>query len=201
MALVSTFFQMFIELGMYNFAFRLTFDEYCTDIFEKYHVYNVNTPTKEIDQRCLYLAYAYLMIQVTGRSVLTSMINKLIASDAEDNKTEELSDTNRLTSLWQSDTANSLEANSEKNYLSHIADGFLNVQEFLLETDKRWLGKIFRKRGNLICGAFNFDVSMWNDESEKGYCLMYIGAIDPEMKTYIENYKCYEENAAKIIGK
>ena len=63
--------------------FRLTFDEYCKDFFSNYYVYATNTDLKTQDQDCLFLAYTYVMIEVTGKSVMTSMINKLAASGSE----------------------------------------------------------------------------------------------------------------------
>ena len=61
-----------------NTAFRLTFDEHCNDLFSKYGVCDTSTDLEERDRNCLYLAYAYVMIQVSSRSVMTSMMNKLI---------------------------------------------------------------------------------------------------------------------------
>ena len=54
-------------------TFRLTFDYYCDDLFTKYGVYDTNTDLEERDRSCLYLAYTYVMIQVSAKSVMTSM--------------------------------------------------------------------------------------------------------------------------------
>ena len=64
-------------------TFRLTFDYYCVDLFLKYGVYDTNEDLLDKDRGCLYLAYTYVMIQVSSKSVMTSMINKLTSSGAE----------------------------------------------------------------------------------------------------------------------
>ena len=141
-------------------TFRLTFDSYCDDLFTKYGVYDTNTDLEERDRSCLYLAYTYVMIQVSSKSVMTSMINKLTSSGAE--------------------------------YLSDLTTGFLKVQEYQLEVDRLWLWKIFEDKGQFICAAFRYDSSMWSDESEKDYALLYLGAIDTELQAYIEDLSCSE---------
>ena len=143
-------------------TFRLTFDEYCDDLFSKYGVYDTNTDLEERDRSCLYLAYTYVMIEVSSKSVMTSMINKLTSSGAE--------------------------------YLSDLTTGFLKVQEYQLEVDRLWLWNIFQDKGEFICAAFRYDSSMWSDESEKEYALLYLSAIDTELKAYIEDFTCSEQS-------
>ena len=141
-------------------TFRLTFDYYCVDLFLKYGVYDTNEDLLDKDRGCLYLAYTYVMIQVSSKSVMTSMINKMTSSGEE--------------------------------YLSDLTTGFLDVQEYQLEVDRLWLWKIFEDKGQFICAAFRFDSSMWSDESEKDYSLIYLGAIDTELQAYIEDFTCSE---------
>ena len=174
-------------------TFRLSFDAFCVDLFESANVYNVNKDLEEKDKACLYLAYTYVMIEVTGNSVLTSLISKLISSevDSEENS-EENSDY---------DARGNSEENSEEKYLTDIAAGFLKVQEFQLETDRIWLRKIFEKNSNFICGAFRFTSKMWNEATEKQYALIYIGSIDRDLRTYIEDFPCHDESDNSPIGK
>jgi hypothetical protein len=82
---------------------------------------------------------------------------------------------------------------SGEEYLSDLSNGFFQVQEFLLETDKTWLWSIFEGKGNFICAAFRHVSAMWADESERNYALIYIGSIDAKLKTYIEDYDCSEK--------
>ena len=56
-----------------------------------------------------------------------------------------------------------------------------------------WLNEHFTDNSVLICAAFRADNSMWNSEDEKLYALLYIGAIDPDLKTYIEDYYCSDD--------
>ena len=102
--------------------------------------------------------YVYLMVEETGKSVMTSMINKLASSGTE--------------------------------YLDDMGYAFLQVQEYRMDTAKTWLTEHFTDNSQLICSAFRFDNAMWNSEEEKEYALLYIGAIDLEMKTYIEDFYC-----------
>ena len=138
--------------------FKLTFDEYCKDFFSNYYVYATNTDLKERDKECLFLAYTMVMIEVTGKSVMTSMINKLSASGAM--------------------------------YLKELNKGFLTVQQFKEESTKNWLWKLFKGRGHVLCAAFRFDTSMWSDSDQKDLALLYIGSIDTDLRSYIENYNC-----------
>lgn len=167
-------------------TFRLTFNSFCVDLFRSVTVYDVNKDLKEKDKACLYLAYAYVMIEVTGNSVLTGLISKLISSevDSEENYARENS-----------------EETSEEKYLTDIAAGFLKVQEFQLETDRNWLRSIFEDNSNFICGAFRFDSSMWNEVTEKQYALIYIGSIDPNLRTHIEDFECHDDSDYSPIGK
>ena len=144
-------------------TFRLTFDENCDDLFANHGQYDVNSELEPKDKSCLYLAYTYVMIEVTSMSVMTSMINKLISGST----------------------------NSGEQYLEDLTVGFLKAQEFQLETDRAWLKDIFYGSPALICAAFRYDTAMWENENEKQYALMYIGAIDADLKTYIENEDCF----------
>ena len=85
---------------------------------------------------------------------------------------------------------------SGSEYLTDLNDGFLALQEYQLKMDKTWLWSIFKDKGSLICRAFRYDSSMWTSIDEKDYALLYIGAIDPDLKTYIENYDCSVLSAA-----
>ena len=149
-------------------TFRLTFNTFCDEMFTAYGVYDVNTDLQERDYTCIYLAYTYVMIQSTAKSVMTSMINKLESSGS--------------------------------SYLTDLNAGFLAVQEYQLDVDKTWLWSLFEDKGAFICAAFRYDSSMWTETDEKDYALMYIGAIDPDLKTYIEEYDCSGESAAGKVS-
>ena len=137
---------------------RLTFTQYCGNIFSHFHVYDTNTDKEDKDKNCLFLMYTYLMMHVTSKSVMTSMVNKLEASGAD--------------------------------YQTDVTEGFLKVQAFREETTVNWLYKIFDGNSDLICGAFHFDTTMWPGTNDKDISLMYIGAIDADLKEYIINFDC-----------
>ena len=139
-------------------AFKLTFDEYCKDFYTNYYTYDVNTDLEIKDKECLFLVFTCIMIEVTGQSVITSMMSKLKASRSE--------------------------------YLAEMTDGFVAVQKFNAETAKNWLNEIFIGKGHVICGAFKYDSSMWSHNEQQALALLYIGAIDKDLKTYIEDYDC-----------
>ena len=49
--------------------FRLTYNEFCSTIFQSYGIYDTNSDLKSLDTSCLYLAYTYVMIEVTGNKI------------------------------------------------------------------------------------------------------------------------------------
>ena len=138
--------------------FRLTFNEYCKDFYTNYHTYAVNTDLEVKDKDCLFLVFTYVMIEVTGQSVMTSMMSKLKAS--------------------------------ESKYLAEMTDGFAVVQQHNAETTKNWLNGMFKEKGHVICAAFKHDASMWSHNEQQALALLYIGAIDKDLRTYIEEYDC-----------
>ena len=142
-------------------SLRLVFNSYCGDIFQAYGTYETNTDKEERDKACLFMLYVYVMLEMTGKSVLTGMITKLTASGTD--------------------------------YLTEMGYAFLKVQEYRTEATKTWLNDHFLENRVLICAAFRYDSTMWNSEQEKDYALIYIGAIDPDLKTYIETFNCYED--------
>ena len=192
-------------------TFRLTFNKYCTALFQKYEKYDVNQDLQEKDKVCLYLAYVYIMIEATGKSVMTSLITKLVSSESEDidnteeDEEEESRANNReesylsdITDLINNLITSKAEAEDAKTELTDIADGFLKVQEFQSQTDRNWLYNMFWGKDNFICGAFRYDSTMWNEEDEQEYFLMYIGSLYPELKKHIEEFPCYDHLIDKV---
>ena len=82
---------------------------------------------------------------------------------------------------------------SGEEYLSDLSNGFFQVQDYLLETDKKWLRSIFEGKGNFICAAYRHDSAMWADENERHESLVYIGSIDAKLKKDIEDYDCSDK--------
>ena len=141
---------------------RLVFNSYCGDIFQAYGTYATNTDKQERDKACLFMLYVYVMLEMTGKSVLTGMITKLTASGTD--------------------------------YLTEMGYAFLKVQEYRTEATKTWLNNHFKDNSVLICAAFRYDSTMWESEQEKDYALIYIGAIDPDLKQYIEDFHCNQDS-------
>ena len=86
-------------------------------------------------------------------------------------------------------------ASSGAEYLDEIGNAFLEMQENRIDIAKTWLNEHFIDNSQLICAAFRHDNSIWDySDTAKTYALVYIGAIDADLKSYIENYHCIEDS-------
>lgn len=144
-------------------TFRLTFNEFCSEAFYQYGTYDFNPQAENKDKLCLYLAYSYVMIAVTQKSVMSNMITKLASSGSD-----YLSDlTNGFHEVQE------VQSETDITWLRSVFEG--------------------EGAGGFICGAFRYDTDSWAVPEEKQYALIYIKTIDSYTKTLIDEYDCSKD--------